>query len=865
MFRAFRSLFLAALIVVAAPSLLLAQTNTGTIAGVVKDSSGGVLPGASVKVVRDGANSAESSVDLVASGDGSYRTEPLNVGAYRVAASLDGFETSERRILLGAGQTATADFTLSPARFSQSVVVTARRVEEAAQDVPIPVSVVKGDLVSDTGAFNVNRLKEMIPTVQFYSTNPRNSAINIRGLGAPFGLTNDGLEQGVGLYIDGVYYARPASATLDFLDVDQVEVLRGPEGTLFGKNTTAGALNVTTRKPSFTRGVEAEVNYGSLQFVQAKASVTGPLAKNWAGRVSFSGTTREGTVFNTKTGQDVNNLDNVGLRGQLLYAPSAALAITLSIDDTRQRANGYTQVIEDVAPTLRPANRQWAQIISDLHYTPPSYNAFDRVTDIDSPLRSYQDLGGASLNIDWKVGPGRLTSTTAWRYWDWDPASDRDFIGLPITTISAGTSKQHQWTQEVRYAEDVSHKLNFVAGAFLFDQSVVSDPVIKQEQGSAAARFLLAPSANANTPGLLDGYGFNQYLNYDNLSAALFGQLQWSIGDRVRLLPGLRLNYDRKNVDFNQQTYGGLQTTNAALIALQQSVLAPQAYEANVGDTNTSGQITAAFKVSERVNAYATFATGFKSVGLNLGGVPTDATNQPVLSAAVVKPEDVHNYEIGVKTTPFRAVTANVAVFDTEIKDFQAQVTNGSVGVIRGYLANAEHVRVRGVEFDGSARVNSNLSIYNAIAYTDGRYVKFTDAPPPIEDTGGPQFEDISGSLLPGISKWAISLGGEATLRARLFEWSGEYFAALDAAYRSSFSSSATYSRYMVVPGYTVLNARVGFRIANAWTLSVWSRNLLNTNYFELLSAAPGNTGLIVGQPGDPRTAGITLRLALKP
>src|SRR5499427_8570208 len=857
-------LFVAVALVITASASGFAQGNTGTISGVVKDSSGGVLPGASVKIVRDAASAAATTLDLVASGDGTYRTEPLQPGAYRVSVSLDGFETIERRVVLSTGQTAQADFTLSPARFSQSVVVTARRVEEAAQDVPIPVSVVKGDLVSDTGAFNVNRLKEMIPTVQFYSTNPRNSAINIRGLGAPFGLTNDGLEQGVGLYIDGVYYSRPASATLDFLDVDQVEVLRGPEGTLFGKNTTAGALNVTTRKPSFTRGAEVEVNYGSLEFVQAKASVTGPLAKSWAGRVSFSGTTREGTVFNVKTNQDVNNLNNLGIRGQLLYAPSASLAITLAIDDTRQRANGYTQVIEGVAPTLRPANRQWAQIISDLHYTPPSYNAFDRVTDIDSPLRSYQDLGGASLNIDWKVGPGRLTSTTAWRYWDWDPASDRDFIGLPITTISAGTSKQHQWTQEVRYAEDISRKLNFVAGAFLFNQTIDSDPVIRQEQGSAAARFLLAPSANANAPGLLDGYGFNQYLAYENLSAALFGQLQWSIGDRIRLLPGLRLNYDQKKVDFNQQTYGGLQTTNPALIALQQSVLAPQAYKANVGDTNTSGQITAAVKVSDRVNAYATFATGFKSVGLNLNGVPTDANNQPVLADAVVKPEDVHNYEVGIKTTPFKTVTANFTAFDTEIKDFQAQVTNGSVGVIRGYLANAEKVRVRGAEFDGSARVRSGLSIYGAAAYTDARYVTFTDAPPPIEDTGGPQFEDISGSLLPGISKWAVSLGGEGSRKGSIYGHGGEYFVALDASYRSSFSSSPTYSRYMIVPGYALVNARVGFRVANAWTLSVWARNLFNTNYFDLLTAAPGNTGLIVGQPGDSRTAGVTLRFAFK-
>jgi iron complex outermembrane recepter protein len=859
MFRSFGSPVVA--IVILSTTLTIAQSNTGFIAGVVKDSSGGVLPGALVKIVSDATT---SGTDLVAQQDGSYRSEPMAVGTYRVSASLDGFETIERRITLGAGQTVESDFTLSLARFSQSVIVTARRVEEVAQDVPIPVSVLKGDLVSDAGAFNVNRLKEMIPTVQFYSTNPRNSAINIRGLGAPFGLANDGLEPGVGLYIDGVFFSRPASATLDFLDVDQVEVLRGPEGTLFGKNTTSGAINVTTRKPSFTRGTEVEVNYGSLQFVQAKASVTGPLAKSLAGRVSFSGTTRDGTTFNTLTRQNVNDMNNVGIRGQLLFAPSDRLAVTLAIDDTRQRATCCTQVVEGVAPTLRPANRQWAQIIADLHYTPPSYDAFDRRTDIDSPLRSYQDLGGASLNVDWKVGRGRLASTTAWRYWNWDPASDRDFIGLPVTTISAGTSKQHQWTQEVRYAGDVSSRANFVAGAFLFGQQINSDPVITQEQGSAAWRFLLAPGPLAATPGLLDGYGFKQYLKYDNLSAALFGQLQWSITDRLRVLPGIRVNYDQKKVDFDQQVYGGLQTTNPALLALKLSVLAPQAYTANVGDTNTSGQITAAYKIAERVNAYGTFATGFKSVGLNLNGLPTDANNQPVLAAATVKPEDVRNFEVGIKTTPFRAVTANVAVFDTEIKDFQAQVTNGSVGVIRGYLANAEKVRVRGAEFDGSARVRAGLSLYGAVAYTDGKYVTFTDAPPPIEDTGGPQFEDISGTPLPGISKWAVSVGGEASRKASVYGHAGEYFAALDASYHSSFSSSATYSRYMVVPGYTLMNARVGFRTAGGWTVSIWARNLFNTDYFDLLTAAPGNTGLIVGQPGDPRTAGITLRLALK-
>src|SRR5687767_2164332 len=384
-----------AVLVLVAPLSAFAQG--ASVKGLVKDSSGASIPGAVVKVVNEGGAATEAVTD----GDGAFVAASLAAGAYRVEASLDGFETAVRRVTLEANQVVDVDLTLAPAGITEGVVVTARRSEEVAQEVPIPLSVVSGRLMAESGAFNVNRLKEMIPTVQFYSTNPRNSSINIRGLGAPFGLTNDGIEPGVGLYIDGVFYARPASASLDFVDVERIEVLRGPQGTLFGKNTTAGAINVTTRKPTFRPESEFEVNYGSLDFVQAKASVSGRLfSEKVAGRLSFSGTQRDGTIANLKTGSIVNDLDNAGLRGSLLFVPTEKVVITAAVDHTRQRPQGYTQVVAGVAPTLRPANRQWAQIASDLGYQPPSYNAFDRLTDVDTPLRSYQDLGGATFNID---------------------------------------------------------------------------------------------------------------------------------------------------------------------------------------------------------------------------------------------------------------------------------------------------------------------------------------------------------------------------------------------------------------------------------------------------------------------------------
>ena len=278
---------------------------------------------------------------------------------------MPGFTRFSRSSIdLQGGQTSTVDITLqvaipgdtpdtdphNPTR-KDEIVVTARRFEEEAQDVPIPLTIVDGKQVENAGAFNVNRLKEMVPTVQFYSSNPRNSAVNIRGLGAPFGLTNDGIEAGVGFYVDGVYFARPAAATLDFLDVERIEVLRGPQGTLFGKNTTAGAISITTRRPSFTSGTNFELSYGNYGFVQAKGSITGPLTSKLAGRLSFSGTQRDGTLFSTKTLDDANDLSNLGFRGQLLYIASSSLVMSGAADFTRQRPEGYTQVVAGVAPT----------------------------------------------------------------------------------------------------------------------------------------------------------------------------------------------------------------------------------------------------------------------------------------------------------------------------------------------------------------------------------------------------------------------------------------------------------------------------------------------------------------------------------
>jgi iron complex outermembrane recepter protein len=744
-----------------------------------------------------------------------------------------------------------------------TVVITSRRRREILQEVPIPVTVVTGGLVSDAGAFNVNRLKELIPSVQLYSSNPRNTALNIRGQGTTFGLTNDGIEPGVGFYVDGVYYARPAATTLDFIDVERIEVLRGPQGTLFGKNTTAGSFNITTKKPVFRPGGNFELSYGNLGYIQAKASITGPLSKKFAGRVSFSGTQRNGQIENVVTGRKINDINNLGVRAQLLYKPTEAVEIILAADGTTQRPDGYAQVVAGVVPTQRAAYRQFEQIIADLGYQLPSRNPFDRKIDHNTPWQSGNDMGGTSLNVDWKIGQGTLTSTSAWRFWNWDPSNDRDFTGLAVLQKSQATSKHQQWSQEIRYAGNISSRISGVFGVFAIGQKLKADPFHIEESGAAQWRFSQSTTSSKwATPGLFEGYGIKTNSLLETFSGAAYGQVDWEIFDGFHVLGGLRYNYDHKKVDFDRKTYGGLETSDPDLIALKRLVYTDQAFKTNTDNTNLSGQVTLSYKLATQINTYATYSTNYKSIGLNLGGLPTSG-GEVMLALATIKPEYVRHLEIGIKTTPAPGTTLNLSAYTTSIDDFQTQVQTAEVGVNRGYLANAEEARIRGIEFDGNSRLSKNFTVYGALAYTEGKYISFKNAPVPLEETGAPSaFKDISGGDLPGISKWSGSLSTEYATTALMFGKPGKFFIAADGYYRSDFSSSPSPSKYLNIDGYFLLNGRIGFKANTGLSIFAWGRNILDKDYFEQLLPAAGNAGHYAAVLGDQRTYGITLRYA---
>jgi iron complex outermembrane receptor protein len=756
------------------------------------------------------------------------------------------------------------------------IVVTARRRAESVQRVPIAMSVIGGTALAETGTYNVSRLTQLQPSLQFYSTNPRNSAANIRGLGAPFGLTNDGIEQGVGIYVDQVYYSRIASATFDFTDTERIEVLRGPQGTLYGKNTTAGAINVTTRKPSFTPEARVELTGGNLDFFQGKASVSGPLVEDKVAiRLSTSVTTRRGTIYNVRQNEWQNSQDNQSLRAQIYWKASEALDWTLYGDYNHQNPNCCVQYYARTGATQRPVTRQYAALAAAQGYVVPSTNAFDRVTDVDTDLRAKQELGGLSLVGNYDLGGATLTSVSAWRFWHWNPSNDRDFIGLPTTTVSANPSQQSQASQELRISSNGDRKLDYVAGLFYFYQTIDTQGL--QVQGPAASAFLLNPtSAASRDPATLNGLTSRNTIGFKNTSAALFGKLTWHPTGQLSISPGLRVNYDKK-----EGSYVSLVTTGTGSSTLtndQRGVLAPQSYQPDFDDWNVSGDLTVAYDVSDTVHYYATYARSYKSGGINLSGLPLDRNNNPILSSATIRPEKVNHFELGLKTQfADRRATVNLAAFWTEIDDYQATVTNNQVGVLRGYLANAGKVRTRGIELDSAFRPTARLNVYGNAAFTDAKYVRFVDAPCPPELAGGtalasgqtpaaagvsgisPDNCNISGQILPGVSKWAFSYGAEYNVPVQVFGTDGQLYAGVDGSYRSKFSSNPSRSLYTDIDGYALTNFRLGYRKEGDWNVFGWLRNAFDTDYYDVLATQSGSTGLIVGQPGDPRTYGLTL------
>ena len=752
---------------------------------------------------------------------------------------------------------------------TDEVVVTARRREERAQDVPIALSVVGGEQLGVRGDYRLDQVQQLVPSLQVFSFNPRNTNINIRGLGSNVALTNDGLENGVGVYIDNVYYGRVGQSQFDLVDLDRVEVLRGPQGTLFGKNTTAGAINITSRLPQFDWHFDGQVDAGNYDYKQARGSVTGPIVDGLAAfRLSAAYTDRGGFLYNVNTQRRVHDYENVTVRGQLLLTPTPELTVRLIGDWGQQDQSCCVNVLVgsfntyDNGTTI--ANNFNARTMR-LGYRPLPYDPFARRIDANGRFQANMNTHGLSAQIDYDLGGAALTSITAGRQWNWFPGNDSDLTALDINVQNHLGNYQRQFSQEVRLASTGTRAIDWLIGGYYFWQVVRGDG--RSEFGSDAALALYPTDDQTVARIATDGLLSRQRSDPHTRSLAGFGQGTWHITPALNLTLGLRYTHEEKWGDYSNTRLFALPTTGltpdqiSRVNAIRTALSPVQAFSVDTSDDSFSGVATLGWKPVEDVLLYATYSRGSKSQGLNL-------TNLPAIANPVIDPESVNNYEVGLKSQFLdRTVTLNLAAYRTDVTDYQTTIVQQVVGTNTyiNYIANIPSVRSQGFEGDLSWRAADWLSLTGSVAYTDAKYREYPNGPTPVESLnptatspGGTPLTDFGGKPLAGVPKWSASLGGDIT---QPIGNAGEFYLHGDWSYRSSYFTVASNSRYGLVPAYSLANARVGVRFGedNRFDLSVFGRNLFDNDYYQTFNVLA--YGLVTANLGDPGTYGLTFKV----
>lgn len=742
------------------------------------------------------------------------------------------------------------------------IVVTARRRDENAQDVPIALSVIGADRLAVSGSYTLTQVQQLAPSLQIIAFNPRNTNINIRGLGSNVAFTNDGLENGVGVYIDNVYYGRVGASQFDLVDLQQVEVLRGPQGTLFGKNTTAGAINISSRLPSFEPEISGETSVGNYGHHQLRASASGPLADNLALRLSVADTHRDGYIRNVLTRGHAQSYDNFTARAQLLFKPTETVDIRIIGDFSHQKSVCCVSLISDIFTRYdsgRAVPNNYYDRVARLGYTPLPNDAFARQTDYDGRYSVDMKGYGVSGQVDWRIGGANLTSITAYRWWDWNPQNDSDNSALDIFRTVQTKNRQRQLSQELRLASDGKRAIDWVAGLYYFRQEVRGYNTMAYGADAAAFNLPAVPAALGAIA--LDGFASQAYSNPITRSYAAFGQATWNLTDALKVTGGLRYTHEAKRGRYQQIHTGG--TDLAALppalagaaLAIRDQFSRRTDYSTRFSNDSISGLVTLSYAPTRDVLAYATYSRGAKSGGLNLSVLPTGVSPQ-------VKAESIDNFELGLKSQWFdRTLTANLALFQADVRNYQTVVFDMPPGTVTSfqYIGTVPKVRSRGVEADFSWQPTSWLGFTASGTYLDAAYRSYTNAIQKPEDADLGTSQDLSGERLAGSSKFSYAIGGDLS---QPVSGALTIYAHADYSHRSSFYTTVSNSRYSLVPGYGLLNARIGLRTEGGrWDLSLWSRNLGGTEYFQSLT--PGNNGAVTAIIGEPRTYGATLRTKL--
>ena len=756
----------------------------------------------------------------------------------------------------------------------EEVVVTAAKREQTLQEVPVAVSVVTAASIEQSQVLDIKDLQTLVPSLRVTQLqSSANTNFIIRGFGN--GANNAGIEPSVGVFIDGVYRSRVGSALADLPKLERVEVLRGPQSTLFGKNASAGVINVVTAKPDllgYSGSVSATV--GNYSQTILRGDVTGPLSENVAFSLYGSSNERDGYYDNLELGTEQNEIDRWNLRGQLLWNPTDRMEVRFIADgeNISEVCCGVANLVD--GPTGDVVRALGGNLVPEDAFAYKGFYDFDPRTDIDSR--------GTSVQVDYDFDSMTLTSITAYRTLEQEQFGDVDFTSARLVDPNGANLSDTQidtFTQEIRLTSTGSGPLVWMVGAFYFKEDVEIDgQFLYGDQFRDYANvlaggllplvegFLGIPEGTFFAPGT--GFTSEAY-TLDDETLSLFAQADYDITDALTLTVGLNYTESDKEATANltnNDLFSSLPLGGTPVEALQPLQFLPSYlnYPNSVEDGKTSDDditytLRLAYDLTPSMNVYAGVSTGFKASSWNLSrDARPFAADIPALTAAgllvpnlvpgtrFAGPEEATVYELGVKAE-YETVAFNLAVFTQEIDGFQSNVFNGT-----GFnLANAGKQSVDGAEFDITWAPLDGLRVAFAMTYLDPLYDEFEGA----SGVDGPT--DLSGTKPAGIPE--LSTNTNVTYNFQIGDGPLAYVR-LEHVYEDEVQAIENVPAEVASREINMFNASAGLTFANGVELNLWGRNLNEDEYIQQAFPSLAQAGSFSGYPNTPRTYGLTLK-----
>ena len=715
-------------------------------------------------------------------------------------------------------------------RMLEEVIVTATKRAESLQDIPVTVNAFSSETIQEAGINDAGDLAIMTPALTVnVNTSPFNARMAIRGVGTA--QTDPALEPSVGLFVDGVFIGRTGLGMSDLTDIERIEVLQGPQGTLYGKNTNAGAISVITKMPTFDsfEGY-AEGTAGNYGMTRLTVSASGPISDSLAFRLSGNTHERDG-FYDNAAGNDLNDADDWNVQGKLLWEPTDSLSILLSAShvDRDSRCCAADSIQQDAVNE---------ELIAQ-GFAPDGNDPYDYdiAPDVDNRFEMESDL--ASLTVEYEADWGDITSITAWNDYDYSLDQDPDRSQLDILAVIDDQYSGDSFSQELRLDSSFGDNVDYMIGLFYFEQTT--------ERGSNNPFVIVGddfiPIANAQMlPGFPPNFGFlvqpddNLVVRFKQETEAIaaFGQVTWHIGDAWHLTGGLRWTDEDKDTDLFSQTNSTAPSNNVLGRSFLDSVSTPIDASLDRNTDNVDWLLRAAMDIGDNGMIFASAATGTKSGGFNsVNGTPEERAFDD---------EETLTYELGIKSTLLdQRLRLNASLFYSEIDDFQSQQQlETGLGT---FISNASEVETSGLDLALEAAPLPNLTLSAGFLYMH-KY-EITDGPDECLEL--PFTADYSGNLAATL---VFPLGDG------MIYWRTDYIYMDDHSTNVAAQDDLRDSDF---DDRNLLNSKLGWRNDN-WNLSVWGKNLTDDEYATQTASPFLVSGMDAYFLAPPLTYGATVR-----